>query len=114
MADEISCTKGVSYRLRAGQAQAQKGCPAGLTTGFVMQTFGGEKRVTRVYYNTTQIAESNDMIGLNPEAELESANYQGTNYMSKEGELVLTGQEVEIVEYVREEGIPGVSNFRFI
>lgn len=114
MADEVSCVKGISYKLRSGQPLAQKGCPAGLTTGFVMQTFGGEKRVTRTYSNTTQIVESNDMIGLNPDAELESASYQGTNYMSKGGELVLSGQEVELVQYIDETKVPGVANFTFV
>jgi len=108
-----SCVKGVSYKLRAGQPLAQKGCPAGLTTGFVMQTFGGEMRTTRTYKATSEIAESNDMVGLNPEGELESASYQGTNYVSAEGELLLSGQETETVRYVDESKIPGVSNFTF-
>lgn len=105
-----SCVKGVSFKLRAGQPAAQKGCPTGQTTGFVMQTFGGEKRQRRVYKATTEIAESNDMIGLNPEGELESASYQGTQYVSKDGDLILSGEEVELVEYVDEAQIPGVSS----
>jgi hypothetical protein len=92
---------------------AQKGCPAGRTTGFIMQTFGGEKRITRTYRATSEIVESNDMIGLNPEAEFESASYQGTQYVSKEGNLLLSGQEVELVQYVDETEIPGVANFTF-
>jgi hypothetical protein len=112
MAEE-SCVKGVSFKLRAGQPLAQKGCPAGLTTGFIMQTFGGEKRVTRTYKATTEIAESNDMIGLNPNAELESASYQGTQYVSKDGHLLLSGQEVELVQYIDEADVPGVNNFEF-
>jgi hypothetical protein len=111
---EVSCTKGISYKLRSGQPLAQKGCPAGLTTGFVMQTFGGEVRTSRVYTATTEIAESNDMIGLNPDAELESASYQGTNYIDKDSNLILTGQEVELVTYVDETKIPGVKNFEFV
>ena len=110
---EESCVKGVSYKLRSGQPQAQKGCPAGLTTGFVMQTFGGEKRTVRNYKATVEIAESNDMIGLNPNAELESASYQGMQYVSKDGDLFLSGQEVELVEYVDETDVPGVANFEF-
>jgi hypothetical protein len=105
-----SCIKGVSYKLRSGQQMAQKGCPAGLTTGFVMQTFGGEKRQKRVYRATSEIVESNDMIGLNPNAEFESASYQGTNYVSIDGELLLSGEEIELVEYVDETEIPGVSS----
>jgi hypothetical protein len=111
---EKSCIKGFSYKLRAGTAQAQKGCPAGRTTGFIMQTFGGEKRVTRTYKATTEIAESKDMIGLNPEAELESASYQGTQYVSREGDLLLSGQEVELVQYIDETKVPGVANFKFV
>lgn len=112
MADQ-SCIKGVSFRLRSGQPQPQKGCPAGRTTKFVMQTFGGEKRVTRTYRATIDLAESNDMIGLNPNADLESASYQGTQYVSKDGDLFFSGQEVEVVEYIDEEEVPGVSNFEF-
>lgn len=113
MADD-SCVKGIDYRVRAGTPQPQRGCPTGnITTSFIMQTFGGERRTTRTYKATTEIAESQDLIGLNPSAELESASYQGTNYVSKEGDLFLSGQEVELVEYVDETEVPGVANFEF-
>lgn len=110
-----SCVKGVDFRLRAGQPQPQRGCPTGnLTTGFVLQSFGGERRTTRTYKATTEVIESSDLIGLNPDAQFESATYQGTQYVSKDGELFLSGQEIEMVEYIREEDVPGVSTFEFI
>jgi hypothetical protein len=113
MADE-SCIKGVDFKLRAGQPQPQRGCPTdNLTKSFILQTFGGEKRVTRTYRATKEIVESNDMIGLNPNAELESASYQGTNYVSKDGDLLLSGQEVELVQYIDETEVPGVAGFEF-
>jgi hypothetical protein len=109
-----SCTKGVSYKLRCGQPQPQRGCPStNPTREFVLQTFGGERRTVRTYKATNEILESNDMIGLNALAEFESASYQGTNYTNKDGDLLLTGQETELVEYIDESKIPGVKNFTF-
>ena len=109
-----SCTKGIDYKLRAGTPAPQRGCPSlPPTRGFILQTFGGEMKVSNVYYATDTICESNDMIGLRPDAPYESANYQGTIYMSKNGDMLLTGTEVHITQYIQESQVPGVSNFKF-
>jgi len=128
MADEevISCVEGESYRLRAGTPQAictsnphdTENCmcnqdQTGVSISFVKQSFGAEKRVVKNYRATTQLAESSDMIGLNPTGDLESASYQATQYIDKNGEVIFTGQEQLLPEYITEKNMPGVSNFIF-
>jgi hypothetical protein len=108
-----SCIKGVSHRLRAGQPVVQKGCPSGGTTSYVLQSFGAERRTTHTFRATDSILCSSDFIGLSQSAEYETANYQGTNYVSKDGDILLSGQEVKIVEYISESQMPGVNNFIF-
>lgn len=121
-----SCVEGESYRLRAGTAQAictsndydTMNCmcnenQSNVSIRFVKQSFGVEKRVVRNYRATDQLAESADMIGLNPQGTMESASYQGTQYVTKDGEVIFTGQENLLPEYTTEENMPGVSNFLF-
>ena len=128
MADEDikSCVQGESYRLRSGAAQPicttneydSSGCicnenQSGPNIRFVKQTFGVEKRIVKNYRATALLAESNDMIGLNPQGTMESASYQATQYITKEGEIIFTGQEQMLPEYMTEDQMPGVSDFIF-
>ena len=53
------------------------------------------------------------MIGLNPQGTMESASYQATQYVTKEGEIIFTGQEQMLPEYMTEDQMPGVSDFIF-
>jgi hypothetical protein len=110
-----NCVEGTSWKLRMGQPQLVCGCPCTITPDktFIIQTFGVEVRTVKNYKATTEILESKDFIGLNPEAEYESASYNGTQYISTGGEVILTGQENKIPEYVDESEMPGVENFEF-
>ena len=126
MADIKSCIIGESYKLRAGAAQPictvndhdTQNCMCNedqstVNIRFIKQSFGAEKRVVKNYKATTQLAESADMIGLNPQGTMESASYQATQYVTKEGDIIFTGQEQMLPEYITEDNMPGVSNFIF-
>ena len=107
-----SCIEGQSFRLRAAQPALMCGCLCNLANArFVWQTFGGEIQDTKTYKVTTEILESSDFIGLNPKAEFETANYSATSYITQDGEVIFTGQERKIVQYVSEDDIPGVTQF---
>lgn len=112
-----SCSDGLSWRLRAGQPILMCGCPCKITPGtvqYVMQTFGGEEREVTNLRATTELLESSDFIGINPEGEYEAANYSATQYVTSNNEVVFTGQERKIVRYINEDEVPGVENFTFI
>jgi hypothetical protein len=123
MADIKSCVQGESFKLRAGTPQPvcatnTTDClcnedQSGPTTQFILQTFGAEKRVVNSIKATTRILASEDFIGLNPQADYESASYQGTNYTDADGEVMFTGQEQSIPEYTTEDQMVGVTNFQF-
>jgi hypothetical protein len=117
MSDLESCVLGTSYKLRAGApAPVCNSCPCTMTKGsinYILQSFGGEIRYTRNYRATSQLLESEDFIGLNPEAEWETAQYNATQYINNDGEVVFTGQERKIPEFVNEDQIPGVVDFSF-
>jgi hypothetical protein len=116
MADKPqSCVEGKSWKLRASQPMLMCGCLCNLSnTRFVMQTFGGEVQSTKTYKATTDILESNDFIGLNPTAEYETANYNASQYITQDGEVIFTGQERKLSEYINEDDIPGVTDFLII
>jgi hypothetical protein len=80
---------------------------------YILQSFGGEVRVTRNYRATSQLLESEDFIGLNPEASFETAQYNASQYVDAEGNIVFTGQERKIPTFVDEDEIPGVKDFSF-
>ena len=109
-----SCHEGVSYKLRTGQPQSICGCPCTSSAQarmFVMQSFGAERRAVKSYRATTEILESNDFIGMNPEAVFESASYNALPYTSGNNELFFQGQEQSIPTYIDESQMPGVSDF---
>jgi|WetSurMetagenome_2_1015567.scaffolds.fasta_scaffold856560_1 hypothetical protein len=115
MANIKSCTEGVSWRLRASQPMPVCGvCQLVYNASqvrYVIQTFGAEQRAVKSYKATTELLESKDFIGLNPEAEFETANYNATQYITIDGEVLFAGQEKKIATYVDESEIPGVADF---
>jgi hypothetical protein len=112
MADIKSCTEGVIWRLRASQPVPVIGCLGDQTKlRYLIQSFGAEQRVTKSYKATTQILTSEDFIGINTEAEFESASYSATQYITLDGEVVFAGQEKKRPTYVNEDDMPGVSGF---
>jgi len=114
MADINSCVVGTSWKLRSGQPQMVCGCLCDRSTSYyIMQTFGVERREVKNYKATTQLLESNDFIGLNPDAEFESASYNASTYLTADGEIIFTGQEQKLPEYINESLMPGVESFEF-
>jgi len=112
-----SCSEGVGFKLRAGQPILMCGCPCKITPGtveYVMQVFGAEKNSIINYRATTELLESSDFVGINPDGEYTTANYSASQYTTSEGEIVFTGQEHKIVTYINEDLVPGISNFTFI
>lgn len=111
-----SCVKGVSWRLRASSPlPICDSCPCTMkkgTVSYVIQSFGGEEREVRTYKATSQLLESEDFIGLNPEALFESAQYNGTVYQDSEGNMLFSGQERGIVSYIDEDELPGIPDFK--
>jgi hypothetical protein len=110
-----SCIKGISWKLRAGSPMPIcDSCPCTMKKGsirYVLQSFGGEKRDTRTYKATSQLLESEDFIGLNPEAQWESAQYNGTQYIDVDGNIEFSGQERGVPVWISEDEIPGVTDF---
>jgi hypothetical protein len=112
-----SCSVGESWKLRSGQPILMCGCPCTITPGtisYVMQTFGAELAEVRNYRATTQLLESADFIGINPDGEFETASYNASNYVTSNNEVVFTGQEKKIATYINEDDVPGVEAFTFI
>jgi hypothetical protein len=117
MSDFESCVLGTSWKLRAGQpVPICDDCPCSMVRGSItykLQSFGGEIREVRNYKATTSLLESEDFIGLNPEALYENAQYNATQFISSDGEIVFAGQERKLPTYVNEDDIPGVKDFMF-
>jgi hypothetical protein len=112
-----SCVVGTSWKLRAGQpTPICDSCPCSMKKGsisYILQSFGGEIREVRNYKVTSELLQSEDFIGLNPEADYESAQYTGSQYVDNDGNAVFTGQERKIPTFVDEDQIPGVKDFTF-
>ncbi len=111
MADIKSCVNGVSFKLRAGQPVPVCGCLCDINNlRYVLQSFGGERREVRNYKATTVLLESKDFIGINPDADYESASYNASQYITQDGEVIFTGQERTTPTYINEDEIPGVKD----
>jgi hypothetical protein len=115
---EDSCVKGTSWRLRSsGNPQMicadnseNCECAAGSRNQFVLQSFGVEVRETKTWQATQNLPASTEFIGLNPDAELESASFNATVYTTLDGQLIFQGQEVGLPTYEDESVIPGVDS----
>jgi hypothetical protein len=106
-----NCSVGESVKLRAGQPKPVCGCPCVQkpSNQLILQTFGGERRQVLSYKATTELLASKDFVGMNPEGEFDSASYQATQYVSRDGDVFFSGQEHKLPTYVSEDMIPGVS-----
>jgi hypothetical protein len=117
MADK-SCVKGTDWRLRStgnptlvcADNTENCECAPGNRSRFVLQSFGLEIRNTKTYFVTKKLPSSTDFIGLNPDGNLESANFQAQIYTTLDGELLWAGQEVETPQYVDEDQMPGIND----
>lgn len=110
------CTVTTNFQLRASNPVVRIGCgnvyhgtQGGTEYTFVLQTFGVEKKEVITYKATTELLESKDFIGLNPDAEFENANYNATIYTDKEGNTVFQGTETKVPTYDDERSMPSLT-----
>lgn len=107
------------YHIRAGGLQpVGAGCPTGIPTQYIYQTFGAEKTIVDIYDATTQFKKSEDMQGLKPGDETDPAyrnntyvraSYSGRGLRTTDGDIVYSGQEEHVKEFIEEEDVPGWS-----
>jgi hypothetical protein len=92
-----------SYKLRAGQPVAQRGCGGGGgNSSFILQTFGAEVREINSYKSVNSFLGSQDFIGASPNGDYEGASYQGTNYVDTSNSVIFTGSETKNPSFVDE------------
>jgi hypothetical protein len=107
----------IKYQIRASGLQPKgNGCPTGVPTEYIYQTFGATKTITDVSDATTEILKSEDMQGLKPGDE-ENGSYRSTTYTrasysgravrTTDGDLVYTAQEDHVAEFIDENDVPG-------
>ena len=109
----------IKYHIRAGSLQpVGAGCPTGIPTEYIYQTFGASKTITDSYDATIQFLKSSDMQGLSPGDETDPsyrnntyvrASYSGKALRTTDGDMVFSGQEEHVSEFVEEEEVPGWS-----
>jgi hypothetical protein len=107
----------IKYTIRASSLQPKgSGCPTSSISEYIFQTFGGEKAVIDVYSATTTILKSSDMQGLKPgdeedpayrETTYTKASYSCRGLRTTDGDIVYSGQEEHIAEFIEEEDVPG-------
>ena len=105
------------YTIRGSSLQpVGDGCPMSSITGFVFQTFGATKTTIVVHSATTELLKSSDMQGMK-EGNEEDASYRNTTYTrasysgrglrTTDGDIVFSGQEEKVPEFVDESQVPG-------
>lgn len=105
------------YTIRASALQPiGNGCPTNGISGFIYQTFGAEKGTVIIHSATTKILKSADMQGMKAGNE-EDSEYRGTTYIrasysgrglrTTDGDIVFSGQEEKIPEFIDESQVPG-------
>jgi len=106
----------IKYEIRASSLQpVGAGCPSGTPSEYIFQVFGGMKTVIDVYDAKVEILKSNDMQGLKPGDEEDpdyrantytKASYSGRGLRDTDGNLVYSGQEEHVSEFVNEDEVP--------
>lgn len=107
----------IKYQIRTSGLQPKgNGCPTGVPTEYIYQTFGAYKTVVDSDDAATQLLVSKDMQGLKP-GDMEDASYRGSTYTSAsysgramrttDGELVYSAQEEHVAEFIDEADVPG-------
>ena len=107
------------YHIRAGSlSPIGAGCPTGIPTAYVMQTFGASKSIVDIHDATTTFLKSADMQGLKPGEEEDDAyrrstyvraSYSGKGLRNTDGTAVYSGNEEHVSEFIEEEEVPGWS-----
>jgi hypothetical protein len=105
----------IQYRLRGGAIQPKlAACSGAGTPDFYAQTFGAEKVLTEITDAKTQLLSSEDFQGqklgdIEDPAYREStytrASYQGRALRTTDGDLVFSGSEEFVSEWIEEESI---------
>ena len=107
------------YTIRASSLQPKgSGCPTGTPDEYIYQTFGATKTTIDVHSATTTLLKSSDMQGLKPGDEEDSsyrastytkASYSGRGLRTTDGDIVFSGQEEHVAEFVDESEVEGWS-----
>jgi hypothetical protein len=94
------------------------GCPTGTPDSYYFQTFGASKIKVTVHSATTTLLKSSDMQGLKPGDE-ENSSYRDSTYTkasyscrglrTTDGDIVFSGQEEHVAEFVDEDSVPNWS-----
>jgi len=107
----------IKYQIRSGGVQPKgSGCPSGVPSEYIYQTFGAIKTVTDIYDAKTELLKSSDMQGLKP-GDVEDpsyiastfirASYNGSPMRTTDGDIVFTAQEDHVEEFIEEDDVPG-------
>lgn len=105
------------YTIKSSSPQPKgAGCPTGVPNEYILQTFGASRIKVDVKSATTELLKSEDMQGLKPGDE-EDSNYRETTYTkasyscrglrTTDGDIVFSGQEEHVSEFVDEDEVPG-------
>jgi len=107
----------IKYTIRASSLQPKgSGCPTGIPEEYIFQTFGADKTIVDVLSATTTLLKSADMQGLKPGDEEDpsyrattytKASYSGRGLRTTDGDIVYSGQEEHVSEFVDENEVPG-------
>lgn len=73
---------------------------------FLVQGFGAEKNDIEIYTAATELPETEDFIGANPDANYVQANFQRLPF-SYNGQQIFQGSMTRIPEFKQEYEIPG-------
>jgi hypothetical protein len=104
------CVISQNITLRAGAPAVSVGCPSevGDRSSFILQTFGVKKQEVITYKATTELLQSTDFVGMNPNAEFQSASYTATIYTDSDGDVVFQGTENKVPTYGDESELPSL------
>jgi len=110
-----SCSLNKSYKLRCSQPvlvcsdnTQQCECAPGRRTTMVISSFGLDIINGRTIQATDNLPLSIDFIGISPDGTLESANFNATQYLTKDGDIVWNGQEIPPTQHELELEMPGI------
>jgi hypothetical protein len=106
------------YKISYGGVQpVESGCPSGVPYEYVYQTFGAYKTIVDVQDAITDLKKSSDMQGQKPTDNVEDQayidstysriSYSGRALRTTDGEMVFSGSEEHIEQFVDEGLVPG-------